>query len=89
MWLRLTSTLVKLDTVQEAVVKTIEDELSGKRLVAFLVPSISQLLVVSQLRKHLVELFPDHMIPTRYVKLDSMPLTESGKIDRNALSELL
>jgi non-ribosomal peptide synthetase component E (peptide arylation enzyme) len=35
------------------------------------------------LKKHL----PDYMIPNRFEKISEMPLTASGKADRNALPE--
>ena len=37
------------------------------------------------LRAHLRALLPEWMIPARFVFVDALPLTPSGKIDRNAL----
>ncbi|HYE54783.1 MAG TPA: condensation domain-containing protein, partial [Chitinophagaceae bacterium] len=39
------------------------------------------------LRHHLSERLPDYMIPSYYVRMDSMPITESGKLNRKALPE--
>lgn len=41
-----------------------------------------------EIRKSLSELLPVYMIPTSYTKLDSMPITKNGKIDRGALAQL-
>ncbi len=37
------------------------------------------------LRRYLEDVLPEHMIPTRFIKLNVMPLTPSGKLDRKAL----
>lgn len=40
------------------------------------------------IRKNLSAVLPVYMIPTSYTKLDSMPITKNGKIDRGALAQL-
>ncbi|HEX2191417.1 MAG TPA: amino acid adenylation domain-containing protein, partial [Longimicrobiaceae bacterium] len=37
------------------------------------------------LRAHLAERVPEHMVPGEYVVLDRLPLSATGKVDRNAL----
>jgi aryl carrier-like protein len=55
------------------------------RLVAYYVSS--KPLTVADLRAHLAEELLESMIPTHYVRLERMPLTSNGKIDRAALPE--
>lgn len=44
--------------------------------------------IVPQLRGYLQSRLPDHMVPARFVFLDALPLTPSGKINQLALSEI-
>jgi hypothetical protein len=37
------------------------------------------------LRAHLRERLPEHMVPAAYVRLERLPLTPSGKVDRREL----
>jgi amino acid adenylation domain-containing protein len=69
--------------VSEAIVLP-EDGPAGKRLVAYLV-SIQDRVEVGELRTFLKAKLPDYMVPSTFAFLDSLPLTPSGKIDRQAL----
>jgi amino acid adenylation domain-containing protein/non-ribosomal peptide synthase protein (TIGR01720 family) len=73
--------------VREAVVLAREDESGGKRLVAYVVSTGKEAASVSQLRQYLKERLPEHMIPSAFVRVEEMPLTANGKIDRKALAE--
>ncbi|NOQ24718.1 MAG: amino acid adenylation domain-containing protein [Bacteroidales bacterium] len=40
-----------------------------------------------EIKEHLSKSLPDYMIPIYFVKIDSIPFTESGKVNRRALPE--
>ncbi|QSQ17761.1 non-ribosomal peptide synthetase [Myxococcus landrumensis] len=56
-------------------------------LVAFVVPDAPSLDLAS-LRASLARLLPAAMLPSHFVLIDALPLSSSGKVDRNALSAL-
>ena len=56
-----------------------------KRLVAYIVPKTAAKLEAAGLRAALAATLPEHMVPSHWVLLDSLPLTANGKIDRNSL----
>ncbi|WP_254061766.1 thioesterase domain-containing protein, partial [Granulicella sp. L60] len=47
--------------------------------------SLADGIGAEQLRLHLFSSLPEHMVPAAYVRLESFPLTLSGKLDRRAL----
>ena len=70
--------------VQAAVALLREDRPGDPRLVAYFVAATPELAAPS-LREHLAQRLPGAMLPSAYVRLDAMPLTRNGKIDRRAL----
>lgn len=42
-----------------------------------------------EFRNQLAKLIPSYMIPEKIIKLDTMPLNDNGKIDRNKLKEMM
>jgi hypothetical protein len=41
--------------------------------------------LAAEVRGHLLERLPDHMVPAAYVELEALPLNPNGKVDRRAL----
>lgn len=58
-------------------------ETSINRLVAYYVSD--KTLNAAALRAYLAQVLPAYMLPTHFVRLDRLPLTSNGKIDRKAL----
>lgn len=69
--------------VREVVVLAREDS-GEKRLVAYVVPA-QQALTISELNGFLRQQLPEHMVPSAFMFLDTLPLTANGKIDRRNL----
>ena len=82
-------TLMRHPAVREAVVTAPELPGSGRQLVAHLVlnegADLGASTLAGEMRRHLRGRLPDFMVPVRYVCLERLPTTPSGKIDRRAL----
>ncbi|OEU67170.1 MAG: hypothetical protein BBJ57_13610 [Desulfobacterales bacterium PC51MH44] len=78
--------LQKHPFVREAAVVTKGRNAAELSLCACIVTS--EEISTGKLRSYLKETLPDYMIPSYFVKLEKLPVTLTGKIDRNALSEL-
>jgi acyl-CoA synthetase (AMP-forming)/AMP-acid ligase II/acyl carrier protein len=71
--------------VREVAVIAREDAPGDKRIVAYIVLRAGHATDISDLRSHLKHRLPDYMLPSVFVTLESMPLSETGKIDRESL----
>jgi amino acid adenylation domain-containing protein len=73
--------------IREAVVLAREDTSGDKRLVAYYVAGEGEVPEVSAdvLRSYLGRALPEYMVPAAYVRLERLPLTSNGKLDRKRL----
>ena len=76
--------LLKKDSIKQAIVIPNLSNLDREYLCAFLV---GEELTLSELRQHLSDYLPDHMIPNRFIWLRDLPLTPNGKVDRKSLPD--
>lgn len=77
--------LLQNEAVMGAVVIDRED-VSGKKYLCGYVTSRSP-LDIKALKSSLSRQLPEYMVPARFVRLEQIPLTPNGKIDRRALPE--
>jgi aspartate racemase len=73
--------------VREALVMAREDELDGKRLVAYLATGRLPTPTITDLRKLLMQRLPEYMVPSAFVFMEALPRTPNGKLSRLALPE--
>ncbi|KAA6443596.1 non-ribosomal peptide synthetase, partial [Bacillus swezeyi] len=79
------SQLEKHEDINETIVTAREDGESRPYICAYI--TANRELPLEELRGFLGEKLPDYMIPAYFVKLDKLPLTKNGKVDRKALPE--
>jgi len=74
-------------SLQAAVVLARPDTNGDQRLCAYVVARRNGELRIDELRAHLRERLPEHMLPAVFVELKEMPLTAHGKLDKKSLPE--
>jgi amino acid adenylation domain-containing protein len=73
------------EAIRKTVVMARGDRRGDKRLVAYVVLDRESSATINELRGFLKQKLPGYMLPSSFVFLDALPLTPSGKVDRQAL----
>lgn len=76
--------LLACEEIKGAVV-IVKERDGDKMLVAYYVSERE--MSINELRDHLSKKLPDYMLPSYYVHMGCFPLTQNGKLDRQALPE--
>jgi len=71
--------------VDEVVVATDEVSPGELRLISYVVPESGVQIDIEDLRQFSIANLPEYMVPGLYILMDTLPLTQNGKIDRRAL----
>jgi amino acid adenylation domain-containing protein len=72
--------------IDEVAVLVREEEQKEKHLIAYyMLSEFNTEPSAKQMRQYLKTRLPDYMIPTAFVRIDTFPLTASGKLDYTAL----
>ncbi len=71
--------------VQASAVVAQEDSSGAKRLLAYVVTDGASSPNASELRTLVLNQLPDYMLPSAFIKVDELPITANGKLDRDAL----
>lgn len=77
--------LMEFPGIKEAVVTALNNNSGDERLVAYVVSKTIPQPNVTELRRFLEAELPDYMIPSRFITLNALPLTDTLKVDRKAL----
>lgn len=76
--------IVACPQVEDCVVLACEDHNGDKRLIAWVVARPDPQLA-NNLRPQIGQSLPEFMIPASFVRVDALPLSPNGKLDRKAL----
>jgi amino acid adenylation domain-containing protein len=71
--------------IRSSVVIATSEDSGEKRLLAYVILVPDARLSAVELREFLGHRLPDYMVPSGFVKIESLPMTSSGKVDRGAL----
>ena len=80
------SALLAHPAIREAAVAVGEEESGAQKLLAYMVAREGHRPANSAVRSHLAGWLPPHMIPAGFIWIERLPLTQTGKLDRLALS---
>jgi amino acid adenylation domain-containing protein len=78
---------LSVEGISEAAVVATESGSGDNRLIAYYVEKRGSGTTTSTLRRSLEERLPEYMVPSVFIKLDVLPKTPSGKLDRTALPD--
>jgi len=81
----ISSELIKIAGIHDAVVNVFEDNNQIKRLAGYLIFEEEKVISQEKIKETLKINLPNYMVPNFYITMDAFPLTPNGKTDRKQL----
>lgn len=78
-------TLIRNEHVEKVVVLAKKQSAGEYALIAYIQPTNNTTLESSELRAYLKKSLPEYMLPSYFVSMESIPLTNNGKVDKKVL----
>ena len=72
------------NSIDNAIVTTYEEN-GNKFLVAYIVTKDNSELDKDEIKNHIKNKLPEYMLPSVFIRIDKIPLTASGKVDKKSL----
>jgi amino acid adenylation domain-containing protein len=79
------SVLLQHPTIKDCIVTVQEKAKNDQRLIGYIVLTQESSFSVGNLRKFLQQQLPEYMIPSAFMTLKELPLTQNGKVNRQEL----
>lgn len=77
--------LLKHEAIRDTVVSVHKDSSQNNILCAYIV--LKKDIEENQLRHYLEQQLPEYMIPSHFIRMDSLPVSPNGKVNRKALPD--
>ncbi|OKP94480.1 non-ribosomal peptide synthetase [Paenibacillus sp. P32E] len=77
--------LLRMNGIRQAVVAVQDKDTDDPKVVAYVIGANREELTAKEVRQHVRGLLPDYMVPNVIARIAELPLTENGKLDREAL----
>lgn len=81
----ISNNIMSFGNIKKCVVVDKEDKNNKKYLAAYFISENE--IDISELKKYLINILPNYMIPSYFVRLEQIPLTLNHKVDRKALPD--
>eukprot|EP00833_Pecoramyces_ruminatium_P002398 jgi/Orpsp1_1/1176430/evm.model.c7180000057555.1 len=83
------SKVLEMPEIQQCVVINVKKENGKQYLVCYYIPNINEKekIINKKIRKYLTEKLPVYMIPNYYIRINEIPLSSTGKLNRRGLPE--
>lgn len=79
--------MLQIEGIKEAAATVHNDKFGDQQLCGYFVSDKD--FTIKELRDSLIKSLPEYMVPAYFSKLESIPLTPNGKINRKALPEII